>query len=100
MVPIEAGVRILLGLLPVFLFLIVLILLDSYKLVRPLRVVVLIAAGALAATGTPPPTAGAEDIAEEIVEDVCKPADVAEVRGAAACSVPEAIVGSSLPRIR
>ena len=49
MVLIEAGVRILLGLLPVFLFLVVLILLDSYKLVRPLRVVVLIAAGALAA---------------------------------------------------
>ena len=49
MVLIEAGVRILLGLLPVFLFLVVLILLDSYKLVRPLRVVALIAAGALAA---------------------------------------------------
>jgi len=49
MTPMEAGVRILLGLLPVFSFLIALILLDGYKLVRPRSVVVLIAAGALAA---------------------------------------------------
>ncbi len=45
----ETGVRILLGLLPVFSFLITLILLDGYKLVRPRWVAVLIAAGALAA---------------------------------------------------
>jgi RsiW-degrading membrane proteinase PrsW (M82 family) len=45
----EAGVRILLGLLPVFSFLVVLILLDGYQLVRPRWVVYLIAAGALAA---------------------------------------------------
>jgi len=49
MVPIEAGARILLGLLPVFAFLLSLILLDSYKLVRPQLVATLIAAGALAA---------------------------------------------------
>ena len=49
MAPIEAGARILLGLLPVFSFLVVLILLDGYKLVRPQQVVYLIAAGALAA---------------------------------------------------
>lgn len=49
MAPVEAGIRILLGLLPVFSFLVVLILLDSYKLVRPQWVVRLIAAGALAA---------------------------------------------------
>ncbi len=48
MTPIEAGVRILLGLLPVFSFLIVLILLDGYKLVRPRWVFHLIAVGALA----------------------------------------------------
>jgi len=52
MAPIEAGVRILLGLLPVFSFLVVLILLDSYKLVRPQWVVRLIAAGALAAAAS------------------------------------------------
>jgi RsiW-degrading membrane proteinase PrsW (M82 family) len=49
MTPIETGARILIGLLPVFSFLVVLILLDSYKLVRPRWVVYLIAAGALAA---------------------------------------------------
>ncbi|MGD8440561.1 MAG: PrsW family glutamic-type intramembrane protease [Holophagae bacterium] len=49
MAPVESGVRILLGLLPVFSFLIALILLDGYKLVRPRRVVALIAAGACAA---------------------------------------------------
>lgn len=49
MTPMEAGVRILLGLLPVFSFLLTLILLDGYKLVRPRWVVFLIAAGALAA---------------------------------------------------
>ena len=49
MTPVEAGVRILLGLLPVFSFLVVLILLDGYKLVRPRSVVLLIAAGALTA---------------------------------------------------
>jgi len=48
MTPMEAGVRILLGLLPVFSFLVALILLDGYKLVRPRWVVHLIAAGALA----------------------------------------------------
>lgn len=52
MAPIEAGVRILLGLLPVFSFLVVLILLDSYELVRPQWVVRLIAAGALAAAAS------------------------------------------------
>lgn len=52
MAPIDAGVRILLGLLPVFSFLVVLILLDSYKLVRPQWVARLIAAGALAAVAS------------------------------------------------
>jgi RsiW-degrading membrane proteinase PrsW (M82 family) len=49
MAPVEAGVRILLGLLPVFSFLGALILLDGYKLVRPRWLVYLIAAGACAA---------------------------------------------------
>ncbi len=49
MAPIDAGARILLGLLPVFSFLVVLILLDSYKLVRPRWVVYLIATGSIAA---------------------------------------------------
>ncbi len=48
----ESGARILLGLLPVFSFLVVLILLDGYKLVRPQRVAGLIAAGALAAVAS------------------------------------------------
>ncbi len=48
MAPIESGARILLGLLPVFSFLVVLILLDGYKLVRPRLVAYVIAAGALA----------------------------------------------------
>ena len=52
MAPVEAGIRIVLGLLPVFSFLITLILLDGYKLVRPRWVVVLIAAGALAAVAS------------------------------------------------
>jgi RsiW-degrading membrane proteinase PrsW (M82 family) len=52
MAPLEAGVRILLGLLPVFSFLIALILLDSYQLVRPRWVVYLIASGALAAVAS------------------------------------------------
>lgn len=52
MTPVESGARILLGLLPVFSFLVVLILLDSYKLVRPQWVVRLIAAGALAAVAS------------------------------------------------
>jgi len=52
MAPIEAGARILLGLLPVFSFLIILILLDGYKLVRPQQVVYVIAAGALAASAS------------------------------------------------
>jgi RsiW-degrading membrane proteinase PrsW (M82 family) len=52
MAPVEAGVRILLGLLPVFSFLITLILLDSYKLVRPRWVAYLIAAGAMAAAAS------------------------------------------------
>ena len=46
----EAGVRMMLGLLPVFSFLVSLILLDGYKLVRPQWVVYLIAAGAVTAT--------------------------------------------------
>jgi RsiW-degrading membrane proteinase PrsW (M82 family) len=49
---IDAGVRILLGLLPVFSFLITLILLDGYKLVRPRWVIWLIAAGAVAAASS------------------------------------------------
>lgn len=49
MTPMEAGVRILLGLLPVFSFLVVLILLDSYELVRPQQVASIIAAGAVTA---------------------------------------------------
>lgn len=49
MAPVESGVRILLGLLPVFSFLVALILLDGYKLVRPRWVAFLIAAGACAA---------------------------------------------------
>jgi len=52
MAPVESGVRILLGLLPVFSFLVALILLDGYKLVRPRWVVALIAAGACAATAS------------------------------------------------
>jgi RsiW-degrading membrane proteinase PrsW (M82 family) len=52
MTPTEAGARILLGLLPVFSFLVVLIFLDSYKLVRPRLVVWLIAAGAAAAVAS------------------------------------------------
>lgn len=49
---VEAGVRILLGLLPVFSFLVALILLDGYKLVRPRWVALLIAAGASAAVAS------------------------------------------------
>ncbi len=52
MAPVESGVRILLGLLPVFSFLIALILLDGYKLVRPRRVAALIAAGACTAAAS------------------------------------------------
>ena len=42
----HAGARLLLGLLPVLVFLAALVLLDSYKLVRPRRVLVLLAIGA------------------------------------------------------
>ncbi len=52
MTPMEAGVRILLGLLPVFSFLIVLILLDSYELVRPRQVATIIGAGAVTAVAS------------------------------------------------
>ena len=45
----SAGFRILIGLLPVFAFLLALILLDSFKLVKPRMVAGLIAAGGLAA---------------------------------------------------
>ncbi|PWB72213.1 MAG: hypothetical protein C3F15_11440 [Holophagae bacterium] len=45
MVVLHAGARLLLGLLPVLIFLVALILLDSYKLVRPRRVLVLLAIG-------------------------------------------------------
>ena len=41
----HAGARLLLGLLPVLVFLVALVLLDSFKLMRPRRVVVLLAAG-------------------------------------------------------
>ena len=46
MVVLHAGARLLLGLLPVLVFLVALVLLDSYKLVRPRRVVVLLGVGA------------------------------------------------------
>ena len=52
MTPMEAGVRILLGLLPVFSFLIVLIFLDSYELVRPRQVATIIGAGAVTAVAS------------------------------------------------
>jgi RsiW-degrading membrane proteinase PrsW (M82 family) len=52
MAPVEAGVRIVLGLLPVFSFLVVLILLDGYKLVRPRWIAGLIAAGAVTAVAS------------------------------------------------
>ena len=45
----DAGARLLLGLLPVLAFLVALVLLDSYKLVRPRRVVRMLAAGGVAA---------------------------------------------------
>ena len=49
MLILHAGARLLLGLLPVLVFLAALVLLDSYKLMRARRVALLLAAGAIAA---------------------------------------------------